>query len=96
MNAVSWSLSCEAFFYACFPIMVLVLRRLPAPSRWALAGVALVLALAAGLLQPYWAFHLPVVRSSSSRWEWWRGWPSARDGCRGSRLPGRSGPSARA
>jgi peptidoglycan/LPS O-acetylase OafA/YrhL len=41
LNTVSWSLSCEAFFYAAFPLLHRVLRRLPARALW--PGVALAL-----------------------------------------------------
>jgi peptidoglycan/LPS O-acetylase OafA/YrhL len=49
MNAVSWSLSCEAFFYLCAPF---VIRRLAAPSRTraiAAAGVWVALTTAASV-----------------------------------------------
>jgi peptidoglycan/LPS O-acetylase OafA/YrhL len=38
VNSVSWSLSCEAFFYACFPALILGIVRLPARWRWWLIG----------------------------------------------------------
>jgi peptidoglycan/LPS O-acetylase OafA/YrhL len=62
MNGVSWSLSCEAFFYACFPLILAVLRRVAPPWRWALAGSGLLLSLVAGILRPEVADHLPAVR----------------------------------
>lgn len=39
MNAVSWSLSCELFFYLAFPFLLPVLERLTARRLWTLAGV---------------------------------------------------------
>lgn len=33
-NGVSWSLSCEAFFYLCFPFAVALVRRLSPRGRW--------------------------------------------------------------
>lgn len=36
MNGVSWSLSCEAVFYACFPLLVRLLRPMPPALRWAI------------------------------------------------------------
>ncbi|SEE24328.1 Peptidoglycan/LPS O-acetylase OafA/YrhL, contains acyltransferase and SGNH-hydrolase domains [Streptomyces sp. 2131.1] len=39
MNAVSWSLSCELFFYLAFPFLLPVLERLSARRLWTLAGV---------------------------------------------------------
>lgn len=39
MNAVSWSLSCELFFYLAFPFLLPFLERLTARRLWTLAGV---------------------------------------------------------
>ncbi|OII62449.1 acyltransferase [Streptomyces sp. CC53] len=39
INPVSWSLVCEAFFYACFPALYAVLRRLGPRALYALAAV---------------------------------------------------------
>jgi peptidoglycan/LPS O-acetylase OafA/YrhL len=53
MNGVSWSLSCEAFFYLSFPLLLLVVRRIPARHLWtALAAVA-VLAVVLPLVAQY-------------------------------------------
>ncbi|WP_432093173.1 acyltransferase family protein [Streptomyces sp. bgisy100] len=66
LNPVSWSLTCEAFFYAAFPAIFAVLRRLGPRSLAALtmAGTAAVilvpcvnLAFALG-----WSPHFPLVR----------------------------------
>jgi peptidoglycan/LPS O-acetylase OafA/YrhL len=40
LDPVSWSLACEAFFYAVFPLLVLALRRLGARGATALAVVS--------------------------------------------------------
>jgi peptidoglycan/LPS O-acetylase OafA/YrhL len=42
LNPVSWSLACEAFFYATFPAMVVMLRRLGHRAMTALAAAAIV------------------------------------------------------
>ncbi|MEU6371484.1 acyltransferase [Streptomyces sp. NPDC046931] len=42
LDPVSWSLACEAFFYAAFPLLALVLRRLGARGSAALAGVSVL------------------------------------------------------
>jgi peptidoglycan/LPS O-acetylase OafA/YrhL len=52
-NAVSWSISVEAFFYLCFPFL---LRNLDRTWHWKLLSVA---ALAAGLLTLATVLHVP-------------------------------------
>ncbi|MGW0996865.1 acyltransferase family protein [Streptomyces sp. NPDC002523] len=42
LNPVSWSLACEAFFYAAFPLLFLLLRRLGTRGTLALGGLAVV------------------------------------------------------
>jgi peptidoglycan/LPS O-acetylase OafA/YrhL len=44
-NTPAWSLSCEVFFYACFPALVLLVRRLSWPRVVAAIGLALILPL---------------------------------------------------
>lgn len=64
MNGVSWSLSCEAFFYAAFPFAVMVVRRLPWRLNWTLVVLGLALAVVAYQLYPYRAYPFPLVRIS--------------------------------
>jgi peptidoglycan/LPS O-acetylase OafA/YrhL len=45
LNPVSWSLACEAFFYALFPLLALAVRRCPVWLTAVLAGLATVLAM---------------------------------------------------
>ncbi len=52
-NTPAWSLSCELFFYLCFPLVLLVLR----PNRWLGAVVSATAALSLPLLLP--AMGLP-------------------------------------
>ncbi|MER6124130.1 acyltransferase [Streptomyces sp. NPDC001795] len=42
LNPVSWSLACEAFFYATFPLLALLLRRLGARASAALAAASVL------------------------------------------------------
>ncbi|MCD9879648.1 acyltransferase family protein [Streptomyces guryensis] len=42
LDPVSWSLACEAFFYAVFPLLALLLRRLGARGSAALAGASVL------------------------------------------------------
>ncbi len=54
-NTPAWSLSCEVFFYACFPAIMLLLTR-----RRAVSAACLVLAAwAAGFAVPW--LHVPVT-----------------------------------
>jgi peptidoglycan/LPS O-acetylase OafA/YrhL len=70
MNSVSWSLSCEAFFYAMFPVLMRLLVRVPGRALWpvTLASLACVWGVALGVqLLPtgyhYWTIWLfPVAR----------------------------------
>lgn len=54
MNAVSWSLSCELFFYLSFPLLLRLLDRLSARQLWVLAGGLA----AAALIVPTISSHL--------------------------------------
>ncbi|SDP69509.1 Peptidoglycan/LPS O-acetylase OafA/YrhL, contains acyltransferase and SGNH-hydrolase domains [Klenkia soli] len=62
MNSVAWSLSCEAFFYALFPLLVRLARRCPGWLQWSVAGVGLLLAVAAGVVVSGYAYHMPIFR----------------------------------
>ncbi|MGX5189104.1 acyltransferase family protein [Streptomyces avermitilis] len=42
LDPVSWSLACEAFFYAAFPLLAVLLRRLGARGATALAGLSVL------------------------------------------------------
>jgi peptidoglycan/LPS O-acetylase OafA/YrhL len=64
MNGVAWTLSCEAFFYACFPLTVRLLRVTPRPLHWIAALLALAASAYAGLQDPGLAEHLPLLRFS--------------------------------
>ncbi|HEX5200778.1 acyltransferase family protein [Paractinoplanes rhizophilus] len=72
-NAPSWSLSCEAFFYLCFPLLFAGLRRLRPAAWWAIAaGSGLFVAALPFAIKPFgepfgWSqhfivYHLPPVR----------------------------------
>jgi peptidoglycan/LPS O-acetylase OafA/YrhL len=77
VNTVSWSLSCELFFYFCLPFMLPALRRTPSWALWAVvvAVPLVILALWPGqLLVPegsrWWFTQIfPLVRST----EFWMG-----------------------
>ncbi|MDQ1699211.1 MAG: hypothetical protein QOG34_1074 [Frankiaceae bacterium] len=64
-NAVSWSLSCEVFFYLCFPLLYRWLSAL-SPVRRAQVVVAITLAL---LVYPG-VFSLTVAPRDPAGWEW--------------------------
>jgi peptidoglycan/LPS O-acetylase OafA/YrhL len=50
MNAPSWSLTCEVFFYALFPLLLWAINKVPTSRLWAAAGISLGAVLAAPLL----------------------------------------------
>ncbi|WP_432153014.1 acyltransferase family protein [Streptomyces tricolor] len=67
LNPVSWSLACEAFFYAAFPPLILLLRRLGARGSAALGAlsVAAVLVLAWADAHHWWThsvYSFPAAR----------------------------------
>jgi peptidoglycan/LPS O-acetylase OafA/YrhL len=71
VNGVSWTLACEMFFYLCFPLLILLIRKI-APARlyyWAGAIVAVVFLfpVLTSLLpsQPVMPFGPPVSESAS-------------------------------
>jgi peptidoglycan/LPS O-acetylase OafA/YrhL len=55
MNGVSWSLSCEAFFYAIFPLLIFGLVRAHVWLRWA----ALLVCMAGVIAIPTYVAHTP-------------------------------------
>ncbi|WP_433380389.1 acyltransferase family protein [Actinoplanes sp. CA-142083] len=55
LNTPSWSLSCEAFFYLCFPLLLRAFDRLPRRGLWPVT----VAAFAAVCLMPLVALALP-------------------------------------
>ncbi|WP_369255684.1 acyltransferase family protein [Geodermatophilus amargosae] len=61
-NGVSWSLACEAFFYATFPVVVVWMDRLDRRWQWALACLLLAGSALVGLMAPLLAYHLPLAR----------------------------------
>jgi peptidoglycan/LPS O-acetylase OafA/YrhL len=63
LDPVSWSLACEAFFYAAFPLLALLVRRLGARGSAVLAGTSVLAVLVLGwadahnwLGQPMYSF----------------------------------------
>src|SRR5436305_1449846 len=64
-NAVAWSLSCEVFFYLCFPWLVRRLSRLSfLGRRWVVVGVVAALTVYPGIFSLMWAPR------DFSGWEW--------------------------
>ncbi|PRY32051.1 acyltransferase family protein [Pseudosporangium ferrugineum] len=57
LNTVSWSLACEVFFYALFPVLYLLLPRLPGRALWPATAAALSLV----WLVPVAAHALPLA-----------------------------------
>ncbi|MFB7509591.1 acyltransferase family protein [Streptomyces broussonetiae] len=60
LNPVSWSLACEAFFYASFPLLLLLLRRLGVRGSVVLGGLSMaaVVVLAWSDAHHWWTYAL--------------------------------------
>lgn len=71
LNGVSWTLSCEAFFYLCFPFIIPMMLRLSKERRRALQAAAFSCMVATvivgevigGSLGSWFILHFPVTRS---------------------------------
>jgi peptidoglycan/LPS O-acetylase OafA/YrhL len=50
MNAPSWSLTCEVFFYALFPLLLWAINKIPVARLWLAAGFSLAAVVAAPIL----------------------------------------------
>lgn len=50
MNAPSWSLTCEVFFYALFPLLLWLVNKIPTRRLWFASGLALASVVAAPLV----------------------------------------------
>ncbi|MCM3924605.1 acyltransferase [Frankia sp. AiPs1] len=53
MNGVSWSLSCEAFFYLMYPLLLRGVRAIPAQRLWAVTTAVVALAVAAPFVSQF-------------------------------------------
>jgi peptidoglycan/LPS O-acetylase OafA/YrhL len=60
MNQVTWSLSCELFFYLSFPLLLLLLNRVPVRWLWALAGVLAALTVSAPFVSQHAIGGMPL------------------------------------
>ncbi|MEU6553475.1 acyltransferase [Streptomyces sp. NPDC046915] len=67
LNPVSWSLACEAFFYAAFPLLALLLRRLGARGSAALAGASVLAVLALAHTETHHWFSQPISAFPAAR-----------------------------
>ncbi|MEU9389937.1 acyltransferase [Streptomyces sp. NPDC048324] len=67
LDPVSWSLACEAFFYAAFPLLALLLRRRGARGSAALAGASLLAVLVLAWADAHHWFGQPLYSFPAAR-----------------------------
>ncbi|MET8948987.1 acyltransferase [Streptomyces sp. NPDC004542] len=67
LDPVSWSLACEAFFYAAFPLLALLLRRLGARGSAVLAGVSVLAVLVLAHTESHHWFSQPISSFPAAR-----------------------------
>jgi len=67
LNPVSWSLACEAFFYAAFPALAWVLRRLGHRALTALAAAAIATVIVLPWVDTHYALGLVLFSSPLAR-----------------------------
>jgi peptidoglycan/LPS O-acetylase OafA/YrhL len=71
VNGVSWSLSCEAFFYLCFPLLIAVVRRIRPERLWAWTGVFVAGVVAVPLVAQLLPSDPQMLWSSTPMWQNW-------------------------
>ncbi|WP_046734499.1 acyltransferase family protein [Streptomyces humi] len=67
LDPVSWSLACEAFFYAAFPLLALVLRRLGGRGATALAALSVLAVLALAWTDSHHWWDQPISSFPAAR-----------------------------
>jgi peptidoglycan/LPS O-acetylase OafA/YrhL len=67
LDPVSWSLACEAFFYAVFPLLALLLRRLGARGAAVLAGLSVLAVLAVAWVDAHQWLSQPIDSLPAAR-----------------------------
>ncbi|MFD8717183.1 acyltransferase family protein [Streptomyces sp. NPDC059629] len=67
LDPVSWSLACEAFFYAAFPLLALLLRRLGGRGATALAALSLLAVLALAWTDSHQWWDQPISSFPAAR-----------------------------
>ncbi|MFD4567049.1 acyltransferase family protein [Streptomyces sp. NPDC058467] len=67
LDPVSWSLACEAFFYAAFPLLALLLRRLGARGATALAGASVLAVLVLAWVDAHHWLRQPLYSLPAAR-----------------------------
>ncbi|MGW5655224.1 acyltransferase family protein [Streptomyces humi] len=67
LDPVSWSLACEAFFYAAFPLLALLLRRLGGRGATALAALSVLAVLALAWTDAHHWWDQPISSFPAAR-----------------------------
>ena len=71
VNGVSWSLSCEVFFYLCFPLWLTLINRLRPERLWYWAGGVVVAVLCVPLAAPLLPDNPVLPWEPTPIWEYW-------------------------
>ncbi len=71
VNGVSWSLSCEAFFYLCFPLLIMLVRKIRPERLWAWTGVFVAGVVAVPLVAQLLPSEPQMLWSSTPMWQNW-------------------------
>jgi len=71
LNDVTWSLSCEVFFYLCFPLLLRAVRRIRPERLWVWAVGTVLLVPLLPLLSTLLPASPPLPFGSGSVWQFW-------------------------
>lgn len=71
INLVTWSLSCEIFFYLLFPLLVALIQRIRPQRLWAWAGATTAAVIAVPFIAMALPDEPPIPGVGTTTWETW-------------------------